>query len=826
MSSKHLNLVGFDRNRKYSSKVQSRGRPLPQRDGKRHGEFLLNLVEKSYDKYNKLKSEVGLPPIGNSIEGIYLEVQGSVKDGLKFDSLDNTTFNLCNIKTDEENDLITATIFVPSIHKEKFLKKFQEYFDTGAKEKPKNYTLINTIVSIGIADIECFWTDEKNEFPNDKNKQFWWEIWLHNPKSKIISDEDISIFCTSIGAIYADQRINLKRTVIILVQATVLQLEKSIFLVSNLEEIKFVGDSPTFFLDQRETDNQEWIDDLQSRITVSPDYQSIKISILDTGINYNHPLLSKFITMQDCCSYGSNGIRWPLFTTYSAKGFHGSLQAGISLYGDLMPVLTSSNPITVNHSLESGRILPDYGNNDPQMYGYITQNICYQLEINKNVKRVFSMAVTADDSSGRPSSWSSAIDNLANEDNRRLFVISAGNAKNINPAVTNWENVFTNVVQDPAQAWNAITVGAYTDLYLVTDPNYKHWNLASNPGEITVSSTSSLLWTWKNNAPIKPEVVFEGGNYLISSCKTQLDACDDLGILTTAGDSKSFNIHRDTSAATAKASKFLAEVVAKYPSYWPETHRGILIHSAEWNTAMKQFVQQAGGHTKAKLSMLRTVGYGIPNIEVALNSDRNRVLLIVEREIEPFLLMSKNETQFNEMHLHTIPFPKNLFDLINEKPETNAKLKVTLSYFIEPNPSTKAISNKYSYRSAGFVFKVKSPLQTEKDFLASINKLDVYKEYRQPNSSNEGWAFNDDLRRLGSIHSDTWAGSVADLINMDKIAVLPVFGWWKNPKAEIDNFKTRYCLIISLEIENEIDIYTEIQNMISIQNEIKSEIYV
>lgn len=826
MSLNHIDLSGFDKNKKYRSKVKGRSVPPPPKDHKTHGQFLLTAIEKSFKEYDSYRTKIKVDPLENNIDGLYINIEGNLEDGLKFDSLDNVSFHLCNVKTDSENNLITATVFIPSSKRDAFLKKFQQYFDTSDETTPKNLSLISTIVNLKIADLESFWTDEKNEFPQDGNQQYWWEIWLNKPKNRIISDEEIEKFCNAIGASYSDQRINLKRTVIILVKASKQQLEKSIFLISNLEELKFVGDSPSFFLDQTSKDNQDWIDDLQKRIVYGATYQQIKISILDTGVNYNHPLLSNFIGHQDCCSYGSNGVRWPLYTPYSPKSTHGSLQAGIAIYDNLMTALTSTTPIQVNYSLESGRILPDYGHNSPQMYGYITQNICYQLEVkNTKIKRIFSMAVTASDSTGRPSSWSSAVDNLVYEGSKRLFMISAGNSRNINPNLDNWDNVSLNPIQDPAQAWNAITVGAYTQLYRVNDPNYHHWNICSNPGEVTVSSTSSIIWNWGKNAPIKPEVVFEGGNYLISPCQTQLDTCDELGILTTAGSSNLFDLHRDTSAATAKASKYIAEIVSKYPKYWPETHRAILIHSAEWTPKMKDWVKNQGNRPIDKLNMLRTVGFGVPNLDIALNSNKNKVMLIVEREILP-LVKGPNSIQFNEMHLHDIPFPQNLNELVNENPAINAKLKVTLSYFIEPNPSTKIASNKYSYRSIGLIFKVKSSLQTDRNFFASINDLESYTDYEGSDSSNEGWALNNDLRRLGSIHSDVWEGSIADLVNMDKIAILPIFGWWKNPKSEIDEFKVRYSLVISVDIDNEIDIYSGIQSMISNAIKVPNEIFV
>lgn len=85
------------------------------------------------------------------------------------------------------------------------------------------------------------------------------------------------------------------------------------------------------------------------------------------------------------------------------------------------------------------------------------------------------MAVTATDTRdrGRPSSWSGAIDKASSgmdDGIQRLFVISAGNLSD----PQDWSNYpdaqILESIHDPAQAWNALTVGAYTALTRITNP--------------------------------------------------------------------------------------------------------------------------------------------------------------------------------------------------------------------------------------------------------------------------------------------------------------------------------------------------------------------
>ena len=72
----------------------------------------------------------------------------------------------------------------------------------------------------------------------------------------------------------------------------------------------------------------------------------------------------------------------------------------------------------------------------------------------------------------------------------------------------------TEGVHDPGQAWNAITVGAYTEKNFVDPSEYPGWQLVASPGDLSPSSTTSNSWSrpW----PLKPDIVMEGGNTVIN----------------------------------------------------------------------------------------------------------------------------------------------------------------------------------------------------------------------------------------------------------------------------------------------------------------------
>lgn len=71
----------------------------------------------------------------------------------------------------------------------------------------------------------------------------------------------------------------------------------------------------------------------------------------------------------------------------------------------------------------------------------------------------------------------------------------------------------------------------------------------------------------------------------------------------------------------------------------------------------------------------------------------------------------------------------------------------------------------------------------------------------------------------GSIHSDAWTGTAAQLAASNLLAVFPVTGWWRYRRdPEVVEKKARYSLIVSISTEDTtVDLYSDIQNAIQAQ---------
>ena len=133
-------------------------------------------------------------------------------------------------------------------------------------------------------------------------------------------------------------------------------------------------------------------------------------------------------------------------------------------------VLAADQPVVLTHGLQSVKLIDRGDRHDPALYGAVTVESIGRLEVSAGRPRVNCMAITADGRDrGRPSSWSAAIDELAagvGTDIRRLIVISAGNTNAQSRRHYPGSNE-TELVQDPAQAWNALTVGGTTEKVLI-----------------------------------------------------------------------------------------------------------------------------------------------------------------------------------------------------------------------------------------------------------------------------------------------------------------------------------------------------------------------
>jgi hypothetical protein len=510
------------------------------------------------------------------------------------------------------------------------------------------------------------------------------------------------------------------------------------------------------------------------------------------------------------------------------NGNHGTMMAGLALFGHgVEDLLLNSSNLVLRHRLESVELLPGDGSeHPPRTYGVVTaEAVALPEAIAPERPRVFCMPITANpERPGQPSLWSASIDALAvgidvglsdggiellgapSPEASRLFVISAGNVSPTDFQADYRAACDTAAIEDPAHAWNALTVGAYTDLASTPeDPDYRGWSALATQGDISPHSRTSLLFdgrTW----PIKPDICMEGGNVLTDG--TDYDEQHPLLSVRTTDSRNDLALAsvNATSAATAQAARLAALAQATYPGYWPETIRALLTHAAEWTAVMRAEVDTRPGLT-GKAQLLRRYGWGVPTEERTLTSAQNAVTLVTQDEFVPFTGAAYAARVFR---LHRLPWPE---ETLRELDAADVTLRVTLSYFIEPTASRRGWRRRYAYPSHGLRFELKGPTESMDDFIRRVNREAQSEEQGHSTpSASHNWLIGPNQRNVGSLHQDIWEGSGADLADAGVLAVHPVGGWWKNNarKDRVDQ-SVRYALIVSLRTaEENVDLYSPV----------------
>lgn len=714
------------------------------------------------------------------------------------------------LSVNKVNGQFIANVLVPKSKIEKIGEIIEDYGckDT-ASNKPKNQKFIESISEIEFGNISALWFSSL-PLPNNYDEIIAVELWMSTDgESNDAVISKLEFLSEKLGITLKQGLLTFKDRLVKIACASINQLSRLQLLIESIAEIRPATTISNEFIDLSMADSFEWVDDL----VVTGYNNSTAVCILDTGVNTEHPLLQRFVR-NDCVI-----VAEPEWTIDDRQG-HGTGVAGLALYGDLKIAMQNEN-VEVNSIIESVKILPDDGRNDPKLYGAITNDAVYTIEaIHPSSRRIFTMAVTSPYSlRGIPSSWSAAVDLLASgspdDDNKRLFLISAGN---MGPDFLKDypDSNATSSIEDPANSYNSLTVGYWASEDNIVTEGYR---LLADLSDLGPSSTTSL--TWNSASPFKPDVVFEGGNFGYDDELEFPANLEELSLMTTSNnflDGNHFATFTETSAATALASNFISKLWNQYPDYNPETIRGLVVHSASW----PQKILERNLPLRNKRSvenLLRMAGYGQPNIGKAISSGDKSVNLVIEDQIQPYT----DDGKMNKMILYTLPWPANELEKIGEE---EVKLRITLSYFIEPNPGERGWENKYKYTSHGLRFDFNSAGEESGEFVARINKKfrNGNPEYDIGDSDSQKWLLGPMLRNRGSIHSDVWTGSALELADKKYIAIYPVSGWWKELKKE--NRQTsiaRFSLIVSIETpENNLEIHNAISQLLNIETEIQN----
>ncbi|HDD9398986.1 TPA: S8 family peptidase [Escherichia coli] len=749
--------------------------------------------------------------------GIQVEFVGQPDVALAFERLGsersrNKANHIEVLSIHSEGNITSANVFIPDGK----ITHFENYIQDYLVEKRRNdgisadhKSLINTLSAIRLAGIKSLWTDDLDLLPEDPDESFWWEVWLPVRANRNAVLTDFHRISHVTGCRVSEHKVDFPERTITWMYGSQNQFSQANLVLNCVAELRRAKDTAEFFTGLPAAEQHLWIEDALKRLQVPSSHDNVPyVCLLDTGINRSHALLTPVLEEQDMYTVNE---AWGTNDTVN----HGTGLAGIAVYGDMFNIMTSEDVIDIGHRLESVKLTPNHGGNvgDAKQHAYLFSSAVTRPEIhNGHRKRVFSSAVTATSyrDFGRPSAWSSMVDSLAfdalSEDPiPRLFIFSAGNIIDPNHWAHFPSSLSLNQIHDPGQSWNAITVGAFTNKVELDEAEFTP---VAAQGELSPFTTTSIGWDhiW----PLKPDVVFEGGN--AASNTEYVDNFSSLELLTTSSSPhRQFWTTNATSAASALCARMAAQLMVQYPAYRPETIRALIIHSAQWTPAMEKMYP--ANNRSGYVQRIRHCGWGVPDIERALWSVKNSLTLVTEDRLQPYH-KTRNGIKTRDLNLHALPWPQEQLQALQN---IQVELRVTLSYFIEPNPSARGSVSKYHYPSHRLRFAMKRQTESLDEFVARINAAFESEDNEHGSSGNDNyWLLGVTHRHRGSLHQDVWRGPAAELANCGYIAVYPAQGWWRTRSAlKRYDSEAKYSLILSIHApETDIDLYTAVETIV------------
>jgi hypothetical protein len=421
-----------------------------------------------------------------------------LRKGSDAEALDKTRSGILSgaAKRDAQTEVMTAVLFVPD-ESLPVLERILEDYRAGpltATGKPQHKSYVEPIEAIRRARLLSFWTDKPAALPDDAQAQIWWEVWCMRDFEGEVLQALRQLECEIANE---DYHLTFPETVVVPIFARRADIEVALFACKGITELRRGSDTPSFFMEDEREKQHNWAGNLAERI-VWPGSNVPRVCLLDTGVNRAHVLIEPALAESDLLTANSDWV-----PTDNQAVSHGTEMAGLTLHGDLVAALQDQNERPLRHRLESVRIMPSDGfpPNEPARLGTITSTAVALAELqNPNSDRVFCMAITNEDVSGeRGTSWSASVDRAAagkmegDDANapRRLFFISAGNV----PAVMNFADLRppqNYPIEDPAQAWNALTVGGYTEKQIIDDDGVDGFQPMAAAGDLSPHSRNSL----------------------------------------------------------------------------------------------------------------------------------------------------------------------------------------------------------------------------------------------------------------------------------------------------------------------------------------------
>ncbi|MGK8487088.1 S8 family peptidase [Nocardia asiatica] len=672
-------------------------------------------------------------------------------------------------------------------------RKIEQYRDSETKKgAPRNEPLIARIEQLRAPTLSDLSLGELDDDEVDLRASYWVELWTLGGRLATATDRarvqrEIGWLAQLGGHIGAPARFGGTERDIYLVRLTGEVLAELPGLVPEVYELHF---APRVRLVEAVRQG-EAIGAVPAAVEELRDGAAV-VAVHDTGISAEHPYLKPVLI-------GSHSVVPGEPDTTDRHG-HGTEMAGIATYPDYLQGVAAGS-LRPQNWLVGIRLIATPGvgphDDDPGLWAERTENAIKRAEaIAAGKEVVHSLSVGAENPLGVRTAWSIGVDRLAwNGGVGRIIVVAAGNVPDaalaLEPGDYPGAN-FAHPMCQPAQAWNALTVGGFTDL---DGPPAAGTGVYPQPlaprGGISPYSATDVGGSAR---PIKPDIVKEAGNTApgggLANCGSE-----HLSLWTTSHQHSSGRLSIQTwatSPAAASAAADIAILARQHPAFSPAALRALYVHTARWTqTMVTQFPDRK--------ERVRAVGFGVPNLSAALGAASNRPVFIYEGQLAP----GKRQAQ-----MLRVPLPDSF---LSDHAELSVRLAITLACFIEPTETGRR------YAGGRLKWEMQGPAETEQQLRNRVNALASNASGNDDVGSGQSyrWKVGRQLRSRGTLQHDYADLEASELAGDRLLAVYPTLGWWED-REETKNLSIPYCVVISVDFgDQDVDIYAAIQAQIS-----------
>ncbi|MEX0966405.1 MAG: S8 family peptidase [Bacteroidia bacterium] len=536
------------------------------------------------------------------------------------------------------------------------------------------------------------------------------------------------------------------------------------------------------------------LDDYEIEI-ITPDNNAANVCVIDSGIQENHRLIQGAIDTANSRSYVDGDTTT---ADYFRPSGHGTKVAGAVLYPNSIP---KEGQVKLECIIQNARIL-DKNNRivtrrfEPKLMQQIIAD--YSPET-----RIFNLSVSEDTSyiGTHMPSLAASIDKLIHENNI-LFIVAAGNLYSSSVISTNlgiiehlqygrkyptYLDEAQSKVANPGVSYFSITVGSIAREDF-EDADYKA--LAGKNHVSPFSRTGLGMW-----GCIKPDVVEFGGDLVKNKLSDQLitneTTSPELVNSTLHGASAVGKDSFGTSFSTPKVSYIASRLQTEHPTESAQMYRALIIQSARLPEHC---------FDNPTINDFRYYGYGVPDVNRALNNSQSRITFIQDGKVGP-----------KKADIYRLKIPD---ALKGEGKEFRILVEVTLSFTAKTRLTRKGShsylsnwlewqSSKYNERFSSFRSRTIEYLEKDEETIEAGEIEEGADSIKWIIRENPAYT-NNGINRNNSTVQKSWAMIEPQQFAEEfSIAIIGHFGWDRNLESE-----TKYALCVSFEVMDvEMNIY-------------------